>query len=102
MQPAEVGTLCFNRFFPQVHYCYSLALEQLKLHSLHTRVHHYNALLLIQVYLSSKFWPSVLETVGLQVPVRYIKGSVSFMSAPQVKIIHLLDALQLLSCWLGC
>jgi hypothetical protein len=69
---------CFNRFFPQVHYCYSLDLEQLQLHSLHMRRHRLNALLFIHVYLSSKFWPCVLETVGLQIPAWYIRGSVLF------------------------
>jgi hypothetical protein len=29
--------LCFNRFFPQVRYSYSLALLELKLHTLYIR-----------------------------------------------------------------
>jgi hypothetical protein len=33
----ETFGACFNRFFPQVHYCYSLALEELKLHTLRMR-----------------------------------------------------------------
>jgi hypothetical protein len=65
--------VCFNHFFPQVHYCYSLALEDLKLHILHTRRHRLDELFLIQVFLGSKFWPSVLEIVGHRVPSRYIR-----------------------------
>jgi hypothetical protein len=58
--------------YPQVDYGYDLALEQLKLHNLHKRRYHLGALSLTQVYRGSKFCPSVLETVGLRVPVRYI------------------------------
>jgi uncharacterized protein YpmB len=38
------SALCFNRFFPQVHYNHSLASEQLKSHTLHKRGHHLDAL----------------------------------------------------------
>jgi hypothetical protein len=57
--------LCFNNSFPQVHYCYSLALEELKLHTLHMRRPHLDAPFLTQVYFGFKFCPSVLEIVGL-------------------------------------
>jgi hypothetical protein len=43
------AALCFNRFFPEGHYCYSLALEELKMHTLHIRRHCLDALFLIQV-----------------------------------------------------
>jgi hypothetical protein len=65
------SALCFNRFFPEVH-CYSLPLEQLKLHTLRMMRHRFNVLFLIQVYLDSKFCPAVLEIVGLRVSLRYI------------------------------
>ncbi|PNF34240.1 hypothetical protein B7P43_G17496 [Cryptotermes secundus] len=65
--------LCFKRFFPQVGYCYDFALEQLKLHTLHKRRYHLDALFLIQVYRGSVFCPSALEIVGLRVPVLYIR-----------------------------
>jgi hypothetical protein len=38
------AALCSNRYFPQVHYCYSLALVGLILCTLHMRRHHLNAL----------------------------------------------------------
>jgi hypothetical protein len=64
---------CYNHFFPEVHYCYSLALEELKSHTLRIMRQRLNALSLIQVYLDSKFCPFVLEIVGLRVPARYIR-----------------------------
>jgi hypothetical protein len=36
------------------------------------RRHHLDALFLIQVYLGSKFCPSVLDIAGLPAPARYI------------------------------
>jgi hypothetical protein len=42
------AALCFNPFSPQVHYCYSLALEELKLHNLRMRKHRLDTLFLIQ------------------------------------------------------
>jgi hypothetical protein len=46
------ATLCFYRFFPGAHYCYSLALEELKLQTLHMKRHRLDALFLTQIY----FW----------------------------------------------
>jgi hypothetical protein len=43
------AALCLNRFFPQVHFSYSLALEELKLHILRMRRHRLDALFLTQV-----------------------------------------------------
>lgn len=43
----------FNRFFSQVNHRYSLALEELKLYSLHMRRHLHHALFLIQLYFGS-------------------------------------------------
>ncbi|PNF18215.1 hypothetical protein B7P43_G17756 [Cryptotermes secundus] len=60
--------LCFNCFYPQVHYNYSLAFEELKLHTLCTTRHRLDALFLIHIYFGLKFCPSVLEIVGLRVP----------------------------------
>jgi hypothetical protein len=59
------AALCFNRFFPQVHFSYSLALEELKLHILRMTKYRFDVLFLIQVYLCSKFCLSVLEIVNL-------------------------------------
>jgi hypothetical protein len=69
----KFAALCLKRFFPQVDYSYDLALEQLKLHTLHKRRYHLDASFLTQVYRGSKFCPSILETIGLRVPVRYIR-----------------------------
>jgi hypothetical protein len=54
------AALCFNRFFLQVHYSYSLAKIA---HFPHEEASP-------QVYLGSKFGPSVLETVGFRDPAR--------------------------------
>jgi hypothetical protein len=72
------AALCFSRFFPEVHYCYSLALEELKLHNLRMKRYHLDALFLTQVYFVLKFCPSVLEIVGLRVPARYSRDFVLF------------------------
>jgi hypothetical protein len=79
------SALCFNRFFPQVNYSYSLALEQLKLHTLRMRRHRLDALFFIQVYLGSKFCRSVLEIVGIRVPAQYIRDFALFNVCPSSK-----------------
>jgi hypothetical protein len=83
--------------FPQVDYSYNLALEQLKLHALHKRRYHLNVLFISQVYRGTKLCPSVLETVGLRIPGRYIRDFSMFVSVLLVKIVLLLDALQQLT-----
>ncbi|PNF35161.1 hypothetical protein B7P43_G08774, partial [Cryptotermes secundus] len=90
------AALCFKRFFPQVHYNYSLALEELKLHTLCTRRHCLDALFLIQVYFGSKFCPSLLEIVGLEFLLCISEILHCSMFAPYLKIVLLLDAQQLL------
>jgi hypothetical protein len=72
------AALCFYRFFPQVRYCYILALQELNLHTLCMRMHRLDAVFLNQVYSGSKFCPSVLETVGLRVPPRRIRNFALF------------------------
>jgi hypothetical protein len=67
------AALCFNRFFPQVRYYYSLALVELKLHTLYIRKHRLDALFLTQVYFGLKFCPSVLE-----IAARYIRDFAFF------------------------
>jgi hypothetical protein len=92
----KFAALCYNRFLPQVYYTYSNALEHLKLHSLRKRRDHLEALFLIQVYLDSKFCPSVLETVGLRVLTRHLRDFPMFYVCPKFKTVLLLDVLQLL------
>jgi hypothetical protein len=76
------AALCFNCFFPNTQFYYSPVLEQLKLHTLHTRRHRLDAFFLTHVYLVLKFCPSVLETVGLRVPVRYFTDFAQFKFLP--------------------
>jgi hypothetical protein len=80
------AALCFNRFFLDVHYGYSLPLKELKLHTLHMRRHHLDALFLTQVYFGFKFCPSALEIVGLRVPAQYIRDSALFNVCSSCKI----------------
>jgi hypothetical protein len=74
----KFAALCFNRFFPQIHFSYSIALEELKLHALRMRRHRLDALFLTQVYFGFIFCPSVLEIVGLRAPARYIRDFALF------------------------
>jgi hypothetical protein len=74
------SALCFNRLFAEAHCCYSLALEELNFHSLHEEASPLN-----QVYSGLKFRPSVLETVGLPVPARYIGDSALFSVCSKCK-----------------
>jgi hypothetical protein len=67
------AALCFKRFFPQVHCSYSVALEQLKLHTLRERRYHINAPFLVKISVGSMFCHSVLETFGLRVPASYVR-----------------------------
>jgi hypothetical protein len=48
-------------------------LEQLKLHTLCDWRYHFDEFFHIKVYLGSNFYPSLLETFGLQVPARYVR-----------------------------
>jgi hypothetical protein len=70
---------------PGAHYCYSLALEELKLHTLRMRRHRLDALFLTQVYFGLKFCPSVLEIVGLRVPAQYIRDLALFNACSSCK-----------------
>jgi hypothetical protein len=88
------AALCFNRFFPQVQYSYSLALVKLKLHTLCIRRHRLDALFLTQVYFGLKFCSSFMEIVGLRVPARHIRDFALFN-------VPLLDVHQLLMLFAG-
>jgi hypothetical protein len=72
------AALCLTASFP-VPRC---AILLHKLHPLRTRRHRIVALFLIHVYLVLKFCPSVLETVGLRVAVRYIRDFARFKLPP--------------------
>jgi hypothetical protein len=62
-----------------------IIISIIKLHTLPKRRDHFNALFLIQVYLGSKFCPSVLETVGLRVPTRHLRDFSLFYVCPTIK-----------------
>jgi hypothetical protein len=64
--------------YPGAHYCYSLALEELKMRTLCMRRHRLDAFFLPEVYRGVKFCPSVLGIVGLRVPARYIRDFAMF------------------------
>jgi hypothetical protein len=95
------AALCFNPFLPGAHYCYSLVLEDLKLHTLRMRRHRLDAPFLTHVYFGSKFCPSVLEIVCLRVPARYIRDFALFNVCSSRKIVPLLDVHQLLMLFAG-
>jgi hypothetical protein len=84
------AALRFNILPPEVHYSYSLALEELKLPTLHMRRHRLDALFLIQICSGFKFCPFTLEIAGLPVPTRYIRDFALFSAAPHVKSVPLL------------
>jgi hypothetical protein len=67
------AALYFKRYFPQVYCSYSVALEQLKLHTLRERRYHLKAPFLIKIYVCAVFCHSVLGTYGLRVPAWYIR-----------------------------
>jgi hypothetical protein len=90
------AALCFYRFFPQVRYCYTRALQELNLHTLRMRRHRLDAIFLTQVYSGSKFCPSVLETVSLWVPPRRIRDFALFGVCPPVKVVPPQDVHRLL------
>jgi hypothetical protein len=53
----KFAALCFYCFFPQVRYCYTLAVQELNLHTLSMRRHRLDAVFLTQVYSGCKFCP---------------------------------------------
>jgi hypothetical protein len=81
----KFAALCYNRFLPHVHYSYAEALKYLKLHTLHKRRYHLDALFLIQVYCGLKYCPSLLEAVSLRVPTRYLRDFSMFNFSPSSK-----------------
>jgi hypothetical protein len=70
--------LCQNRFSAHNHVTYEVFLESLKLHTLHDRRLHLDALFLISVYSGLKCCPSLLDTTGIRVPSRNVRNSSLF------------------------
>jgi hypothetical protein len=65
-------------------------------HTLHKWRYRLGALPLIQVYLGSKFCPSLFETVGLRVATLCIRDSSMFSLCSSSKTVRLLEVHQLL------
>jgi hypothetical protein len=61
--------LCRNRFFPQIHYSYVTFSDYLNFHSLCCRRCQLDVLFLVSIYSGFKFCPSLLETVGICIPI---------------------------------
>jgi hypothetical protein len=61
--------LCYNRFYPQIHYSYENAWEHLNFHTLCTGRLHLLAPFLVNVYNGYKLC-SLLETVNIRFPSR--------------------------------
>jgi hypothetical protein len=57
---------------------YDSFLEKLNLQKLHIRRRHSDALLFRNVHNGVKYRPSLLETVGIHVPDRNIRGRITF------------------------
>jgi hypothetical protein len=70
--------LCQNRFCTHNHVTYEVLLEFLKLHTLHDRRLHLDALFFISVYSGLKCCPSVLDTMGIRAPSRNVRNSSLF------------------------
>jgi hypothetical protein len=90
------AALCFYRFFPEIRYCYTLALQELNLHALRMRRHRFDAVFLTQVYSGSKFCPSVLETVVSEFLLGVFAILLCSVSAPLVEIVPPQDVDRLL------
>jgi hypothetical protein len=70
--------LCQNPFYTYDHVTYGDFLEFLKLHTLHDRRLHLDALFFISVYSGLKCCPSLLDTTGIRVPSRNVRNSSLF------------------------
>jgi hypothetical protein len=79
----------------QIYYSYAVALGQLKLHlMLRGDINSMNSSF-FHFCLGSKFFLSVSETTGLQVPALYIRDILCSVSTEEIKIVPLQDELQL-------
>jgi hypothetical protein len=73
-------------FFPRVHYCYALALEELKLQTLRMRRHRLDSLFLTQVYSALPLWKLLVAEFLLGMS----ENLYCSMSPLQVKVVPLL------------
>jgi hypothetical protein len=65
--------LCYNRFFPQIHYSYVNALVHQNFHILCTRRRQLEGPFLENVRGGFKFCSTLLETVGICDPIRNVR-----------------------------
>jgi hypothetical protein len=75
----------FYRFYPQVAYNYTVALDKLGLHSLRKRRYYLDAFLFVQVYRGLKSCTSLSENVSLRVPPSNLRGFSLFCACPSNK-----------------
>jgi hypothetical protein len=79
MYSSEVrGPMSKSFFFTHDHVTYDDLLEFLKLHTLHDRKLHLDALFFISVYSGLKCCPSLLDTTGIRVPSHNVRNSSLF------------------------
>jgi hypothetical protein len=74
----KFAALCQNCFFTHDNVTYEDLLESLKLHTLHDRRLHLDALFFISVYSGLKFCPSLLDTTGIRFSSRNGRNSSLF------------------------
>jgi hypothetical protein len=63
--------LCYNRFFPHIHYSYANALEHLNFHTY--PLGGTDALFIVDVYNGFKFCLLLLEIVGIRILTRNLR-----------------------------
>jgi hypothetical protein len=75
-----------NSSFCLARYRYTCASGQIKLHTLDKRKYHLDTMFLSQVYLCSKFYPSLSETVNLRASAPYVREYSNFNICSRSKI----------------
>jgi hypothetical protein len=93
----KFAALCHETFSQDVEYYYDIILEQLNLQTLHIRRRHFDALVLINAFIGSKYYPSVLEIFGIRVPTRNIRNfttfNCSFSHCPSARCVSAANAI---------
>jgi hypothetical protein len=84
--------LCYNNFFPQIHYSYVNALDHLNFHIVCTRRHHLDALSFVNIYNGFKFCPSLLLAFAFILEI--LETFLHLLLVPYVKLVPLLDVHQ--------
>jgi hypothetical protein len=77
----KYAALCHNRLFQDVEHHYDNFWGKINLLTLHDGRRHFDDLSLINVLSGAKCCPSVLETVGIRVPIRNFRNVTMFTCA---------------------